>query len=117
MLRDGVRQVDFDGNASGFEPVAELSAAVADDLGRRGLVFREETEYDEPGPTRWAVVELDDGTRLLLIHHYAHPVGMLEVRAHASSEAPAMLLARLLHALDLMPEVYNVSVGWSGKAA
>jgi hypothetical protein len=117
MLSEGVRQVAFDENPSGFEPVAELSAAVADELAQRGLAFSEESEYDEPGPTRWAMVELDDGTRFLLVHHYAHSLAMLEVRARASSAAPAMLLTRLLHSLHLMPAVYNVSVGWSGRAA
>lgn len=117
MLSDGVRQVDLDDAALTFEPIAELSAAVANELVRRGLIFTEEREHDEPGPTRWAVVELDDRTQFLLVHHYAHSVGMLEVRAHASTVPPPMLLARLLHALDLMPEVYNVSVDWSGRAA
>jgi hypothetical protein len=116
MLSADVQQIAVGGTLVGFEPVAEISGAVADELARRGLTFAEEQEQDEPGPTRWALVELRDGMRLLLVHHYAHAEGILEIRAPRSSVTPAMVMARFLHAVDLMPEVYNISDRWSASA-
>ena len=112
MLSNGVRQVPYPETTTSFEPVAEVSGSVADELVQQGVVFTEEREYDEPGPARWALVELEDGTEFLLVHHTAHPRRVLEVRARAVDAAPATLLTDLFRALDVMPEVYHVSDGW-----
>jgi hypothetical protein len=113
MLRFGMRQIPFDETAPGFEPIAAVSRDVAAELIRRGVDFTDEIEYDEPGPARFAVIELDDGTQLLLVHHVGHSDAFLELRGHASDVPPGMVMARFLHSLDLMPEVYSVSDKWS----
>jgi hypothetical protein len=112
MLSNGVRQVPYPEARTSCEPVAEVSGSVADELVQQGVLFTEEREYDEPGPARWALVELEDGTEFLLVHHTAHPRRMLEMRAPAVDVAPATLLTGLFRALDLMPDDYHVSDGW-----
>jgi hypothetical protein len=113
MLRLDMRQITWDETASGFEPVAELSRDVVGELERRGIIFSDQVASDEAGPTRWAAIEMDGGTQLLLVHHCAHQAGFLELRARASDVPHGMVMARFLHALDLMPEVFGVAEKWS----
>jgi len=113
MLTLRMRQIALDEAGSGYEDVAELSSAVVSELARRGIAFTNDVVSDEAGPTRWAAVELDDGTQLQLVHHYAHQDAFLELRARASEVPPAMIMARFLYSLDLMPEVYAVADTWS----
>jgi hypothetical protein len=52
MLSDKIRQVPSEDPVSSFEPVAELSDSMVDDLVRQGLILTEEGENDEAGPSR-----------------------------------------------------------------
>lgn len=97
-----------------FEPVAELRPAVRETLELAGVTFIEETEFDEPGPTQWAAVALDDGQQYLLVHHYAHPEPFIELRVPPGESTPAEVTDDLVAALSL-PEavVGSIAKDWS----
>ena len=93
-------------------PIAECDASLVAAAERSGVRFTEETEYDEPGPTRWAAVELDDGTRGVLVYHYAHEPPFCELRFERAERPPPMIVLSLLHELGLAPAVHFVASSW-----
>lgn len=53
------------------------------------------------GGTAWAVIESEEGTRYVLVHHDHAPMPVLEVRALAGSASAAELVERLCRAVAL----------------
>jgi hypothetical protein len=96
-----VHQVPPDAVKSSFEPVAELSRHARDALDEVGVVFAEETQFDEAGPTQWAVVAIDDERQYLVVHHYAHPEGFVELRASVEETSVERATAAFLDAVGL----------------
>jgi hypothetical protein len=98
-----------------FEPAADLAPPARSAAERAGITFAEEREFDNPGPTQWAAVELEDGSQYLLVHHYAHPDSFVELRARPGSWTPREAAERFAGALGLEPEaILHVQLGWPG---
>lgn len=72
-----------------LEPVGELQGSARPRLEELGVRFQEETEFEGPGPTQWATVQLADGSIYALVHHYAHPSGALELLTQLGERVPA----------------------------
>lgn len=96
-----IRQVPQEAVRSYFEPVAELSGAARAALEGAGVVFMEETEFGEAGPTQWAVVALPDERQYLLVHHYAHATAFMELRASNSEPSADEAVAAFAKTLGL----------------
>jgi hypothetical protein len=70
-----------------------------------GIIFSEETEYDAPGPTDWAAIELDDGTQYLLVHPTTQPADeYLYVRARVQQASPKQAAQPFLDWLRVAPD-------------
>jgi hypothetical protein len=95
-----VRQVAPDAVKGSFEPVASLSRNARAVLDRAGIVFAEEEEFDEPGPTQWAVVEVSN-RQYLVVHHYGHPERFVELRASVDEASPAVAVTAFVDPLGL----------------
>ena len=96
-----IRQVPQEAVKGYFEPVAQLSGAARGALEGAGVVFMEETEFGEAGPTQWAMVALPGERQYLLVHHYAHPTGFIELRASTSEPSAEEVVAAFAKALGL----------------
>jgi hypothetical protein len=95
-----VRQVSPDAVEGSFEPVASLSRRARVALDRAGVVFSEEEEFDEPGPTQWAVVEVSR-RQYLVVHHHGHPEGFVELRASVDEASPPAAVTAFVDPLGL----------------
>jgi hypothetical protein len=107
-----LRQLSSDEVRGAFEPAAALASSVREVVEQAGVAFIEETEFDEPGPTQWAAVALDDGRQYPLVHHYAHPASFVELRAPMEHRSPADVTDHFLAALTLPAAV----VTWVAEA-
>lgn len=96
-----MRQLADDEVVPPLEPIGDLPAKARDLLEERGIEFQENTEFDEPGPTQWAVVALDDGAQFLIVHHYGHPERFVELRGQRSTATPTALCHRFAQALGI----------------
>jgi hypothetical protein len=108
-----MRQLADEELRGSFEPAATLSASARTALEHEGVTFAEETEFDEPGPTQWAAVELDNGRQYLLVHHYEHADSFVELRAPVGDRSPAEVASHFVRALKLRrDEVTWVAESW-----
>jgi hypothetical protein len=97
-----MRQVGEDEVLGPLEPVAQLASDARQIVEAAGIRFAEATDdHGEPGPTQWAVVELDDGSQFLLVHHHAHPERFVELKGQIGTAPPAELAHRFVAALGL----------------
>jgi hypothetical protein len=67
-----------------FETVAQLARTAKPIIEGHGVQLVERAEHNEAGPIRDAAVALDDGSQFLVVEHYAHPDGFLDLRAPVS---------------------------------
>lgn len=96
-----------------LEPVGVLRVAARTLLEANGVRFEEETRYGCPGPTQWAVVELDDGAQFLVEHHYAHKDRYVAISGQVGRAAPVELCRQFVSALSLgESDVSWIAEGW-----
>lgn len=99
-----MRQLDESEMGRGFEDIGQGASSVRAALEGLGLVFAEDHDSDEPGPTQWAGLALEDGAQYLLVHHYAHPDAFVDIRAIPERRSPKELIDRFRTSLSLSPE-------------
>lgn len=96
-----VRQLSPEEVDGYFESVANLTPDARVALEGVGVVFTEETEFDEPGPTQWALVATRAGRRYLVVHHYGHPESFVDLRASTEETDPAEAVSAFVSELGL----------------
>ena len=102
-----MRQLTHEQVVPPLEAIGSLRPVVRTLLEDRGISFVEETEYDAPGPTQWAVVELDGGARFLVQHHYTHDIAGVVISGQVGTTAPAELCRQFASALGLNDDDYT----------
>jgi hypothetical protein len=94
----GLHAIPTEALEGSFEKVAELARDAKRILEERGVRLSEPSHHDEAGPVRHVAVELGDGTQFLIVEHYAHPDGFLELRAQVSRTAASDAIRRFSRA-------------------
>jgi len=101
-----------------FDDVAQLGRDERSRLDQLGIVFVEQTDSDEAGPTNWAAVELEDRTQFLLVEHSAHPAQFIDVRGQMDRGAPRELAARFAEAVGADEQIFTwVADAWPRRSA
>ena len=108
-----MRQIPRNELVGVFDDIAQLRQNERSRLDELGIVFAEQTDSDEAGPTNWAAVELNDQTQFLLVEHHAHPEQFIDVRGQLNRGDPRELAARFAEAIEADERVFNwVADGW-----
>ena len=84
-----------------MDDVGLLGSDVREIVERLGIAFAENVHGDEAGPTQYAALALDDGSQFLLIHHYAHPDGFVDLRGQLGLATPQELCRRFADAVGI----------------
>lgn len=102
-----MRQLTHEQVVPPLAPIGSLRPVVRTLLEDRGISFVEETEYDRPGPTRWAVVELGSGAQFLIQHHYKNDIGVVVISGQVGTATPAELCHQFASALELSDDDFT----------